>query len=113
MAMKQTTRTLVTTLAFLGAAGAVGLGALWVNKDEAKKAEVKEKSSKLFEIDRAKARGLRLLKAGELVAEVKRADANAPWTIAQPSQLAPAEADEATVSGMVDKLDSIRQKGEV
>jgi hypothetical protein len=112
MAMKQTTRTLVTALAFLGAAGAVGLGAVWVNKDEAKKAEVKEKSSKLFEVDRAKARGLLLLKAGALVAEVKRADANAPWTIAQPSQLASAEADEATVSGMIDKLDSIRQKGE-
>jgi hypothetical protein len=113
MAMKQTTRTLVTALAFLGAAGAVGLGALWVNKDEAKKAEVNEKSSKLFGIDKAKARGLRLLKAGELVAEVKRADANAPWTIAQPLQLASTEADEATVSGMIDKLDSIRQKGEV
>jgi hypothetical protein len=113
MAMKQTTRTLVTALAFLCAAGAVGLGALWVNKDEAKKVELNEKSSKLFEIDRAKVRGLRLLKAGELVAEVKRADANAPWTIAQPSQLASAEADEATVSGMIDKLDSIRQKGEV
>jgi hypothetical protein len=112
MAMKQTTRTLVTALAFLCVAGAVGVGALWVGKDEAKKAEVKEKSGKLFEIDRAKVRGLRLLKAGQLVAELKRADAAAPWTIAQPF-LASAEADESTVSGMIDKFDSIRQKGEV
>ena len=110
MAMKQTTKSLVTVLAFLAVAGVAALGALYVNKDEAKKAAATEESAKFFAIDKAKARDLKLVRDGALVAEVKRASATAPWTLALPAQVAGAEADEATVSAILDRLDSLRSK---
>ncbi|HXN56171.1 MAG TPA: hypothetical protein VN874_07870, partial [Myxococcales bacterium] len=113
MAMKQTTKSLVTALAAVVAAGAVGLGALWVSRDETRKTAAKEQSTKLFAIDKDKARELRIEKAAALVAEVKRASATAPWTIAKPPAAAGADADEQAVTEVIDKLASLKQKAEV
>jgi Domain of unknown function (DUF4340) len=113
MAMKQTTKSLVTALAAVVAAGAVGLGALWVSRDETRKTAAKEQSAKLFAIDKDKARELRIEKGSALVAEVKRAGAAAPWTIARPPSAAGADADEQVVTEMIDKLGALRQKAEV
>jgi Domain of unknown function (DUF4340) len=113
MAMKQTTKSLVTALAAVVAAGAVGLGALWVSRDETRKTTAKEQSAKLFAIDKDKARELRIEKASALVAELKRAGGTAPWTIAKPPAAAGADADEQAVTEVIDKLASLRQKAEV
>jgi hypothetical protein len=113
MAMKQTTKSLVTALAAVGVAGAVGLGALCVSRDESRKTEEKDQSAKLFAVDKQKARELRLEKAGTLVVEVKRDSATAPWTIAKPAVAAGAEADEPSVTELIDKLATLRQKSEI
>ncbi|GAC1543654.1 MAG: hypothetical protein NVS2B9_10840 [Myxococcales bacterium] len=110
MALKQTTRTLITALVALGAAAAVGLGALWVNRDETRKTAAKDQSAKLFAVDKDKARTLRIEKAGAVVAELRRTAAAAPWTIAQPAAAAGAEADELVVAAAIEKLASLRQK---
>ena len=83
--MKQTTKSLVTTLGVLAAAAAIGGAALWVTRDTEKKAEQKEKSAKLFDgLDKAKVRQVKLVRDGKLVALVTRGDAGAPWRIAEP-----------------------------
>ena len=95
--MKQTTKSLVTTLGVLAAAAAIGGAALWVTRDTEKKAEQKEKSAKLFDgLDKAKVRQVKLVRDGKLVALVTRGDAGAPWRIAEPVA---AEADASTVDG--------------
>ena len=72
--MKQTTRSLVTTLVVLAVAGAIGGAALWVTRDTEKKAEQKEKSAKLFDgFDKAKVRKIKLMRDRKLVATVKSA----------------------------------------
>src|SRR3954469_14171287 len=97
--MKQTTRSLVTTLVVLAAAAAIGGAALWVTRDTEKKAEQKEKSAKLFDgLDKAKARRGKLVRDGKLVAVVTRADASAPWKIAEPVA---ADGDGSTVDALV------------
>lgn len=113
MAMKQTTRSLVGALAVLGAAAAVGLGALWVSRDETSKAAAKDQSAKLFTLDKDKARELRVEKEGAVVAELKRASSAAPWTFTLPQAAAGAEADEPAVTELIDKLGALRQKSEV
>src|SRR5207244_2498368 len=91
-AMKQTTKSLVTTLGVLAAAAAIGGAALWVTRDTEKKAEQKEKSAKLFDgLDKAKVRQVKLVRDGKLVALVTRADAGAPWRIAEEGTKAPFE----------------------
>src|SRR5256885_9537653 len=97
--MKQTTRSLVTTLVVLAAAAAIGGAALWVTRDTEKKAEQKEKSAKLFDgLDKAKVRQVRLVRDGKLVAGGTRGDPSAPGKIAEPA--AP-DADPATVDRLV------------
>ena len=109
--MKQTTRSLLTTLVVLGVAAAVGGAALWVTRDTEKKAEQKEKSAKLFEgLDKAKVRQVKLVRDGKLVAVVSRADAKAPWKIAEPVA---AEADSSAVGALVDSVDGLKQKSEI
>jgi Domain of unknown function (DUF4340) len=109
--MKQTTKSLATTLGVLALAAAVGGAALWVTRDTEKKAEQKEKSAKLFDgLDKSKVRQVRLVSGGKLVALVARADASAPWKIAEPVA---AEADASTVDALVNGVADFKQKSEL
>lgn len=110
--MKQTTRSLVAALAFVAAAAAAGLGALYVNRDEARKVAAKEKRAKLFELDRGRVRELRVAPAGKEAVVLKRAGSS-PWTFAAPAQLSGAAADEAAAGALLDRLQSLQQKDEV
>src|SRR3989440_4411103 len=109
--MKQTTKSLVTTLGVLAAAAAIGGAALWVTRDTEKKAGQKEKSAKLFDgLDKAKVRQVKLVRDGKLVAVVTRADAGAPWRIAEPVA---AEADASVVDALVNGVADFKQKSEL
>jgi hypothetical protein len=109
--MKQTTKSLVTTLGVLVAAAAIGGAALWVTRDTQKKAEQKDKSAKLFDgLDKAKVRQVKLVNGGKLVALVTRADATAPWKIAEPVA---AEADGSTVDALVNGVADFKQKSDL
>jgi uncharacterized protein DUF4340 len=109
--MKQTTKSLVTTLVVLAVAAGIGGAALWVTRDTEKKAEQKEKSARLFEgLDKAKVRQLKLVRDGKLVAVATRADGAASWKIAEPiTGDADASAVDAVVSGVAD----FKQKSEL
>src|SRR5215470_7915763 len=97
--MKQTTKSLATTLGVLLLAAAIGGAALWVTRDTERKAEQKEKSAKLFDgLDKSKVRQIRLTSAGKLIALVARADGSSPWKIAEPVT---AEADTSTVDALL------------
>jgi hypothetical protein len=109
--MKQTTRSLLTTLVVLVAAGAIGGAALWVTRDTEKKAQQKEKSAKLFDgFDKSKARKIKLLREGKLVATVARADAGAPWKLAEPIA---AEADTTAIEAMLNAFADFKQKSDL
>src|SRR3989440_2914066 len=109
--MKQTTRSLVTTLVVLAVAAAIGGAALWVTRDTEKKTEQKEKSAKLFDgLDKAKARKLKLLRDGKLVATLSRADASSPWKIAEPIS---ADADPGAVEAILGAFADFKQKSEL
>jgi hypothetical protein len=106
--MKQTTRSLLTTLVVLVVAGAIGGAALWVTRDTEKKAQQKEKSAKLFDaFEKAKARKVKLLRDGKLVATVTRADSSAPWKVAEPVAT---DADTTTVDTMLNAIADFKQK---
>jgi hypothetical protein len=105
--MKQTQKSLVTLAVFLCVALAVGGVAVWVQKDEQKKEEAKEKEAKLFAFDKAKVRTVKLERDGKLVAEAARDAAGKPWKLVKPVQ---AEGDDATLGAIVDKLDGLKQK---
>ena len=83
--MKQTTKSLLSLGGFIVLALVLATAAAWVGRDEEKKAEVKEKSAKLFEVDKAKVRELELKRLGVLVAQLKRESAAAPWKITAPA----------------------------
>src|SRR5437868_13157284 len=102
--MKQTTKTLAGLLALVVVAAAIGGAALWAARDEAKKAEQKEKSEKLFDFDKAKVKALRLEKDGKVVAALTR---ETSWKIAGPLQT---EADESAVNTLLDQLIGLKQK---
>jgi hypothetical protein len=109
--MKQTTRSLVTTLVVLAVAGAIGGAALWVTRDTEKKAEQKEKSAKLFDgFDKAKVRKIKLLRDGKLVATLTRADASAQWKVSDPIA---SDADGTTVDAMLNGLADFKQKSDL
>jgi hypothetical protein len=108
--MKQTTKTLVSSGVFLAVAVALAFAAAWVGRDEEKKTEEKDKAAKLFALDKAKVREVRLSKAGALVAAFKRDAQASPWKITEPVQT---EADDAAVTAIVDKLEGLKQKKEV
>jgi hypothetical protein len=109
--MKQTTRSLLTTLVVLVVAGAIGGAALWVTRDTEKKAQQKEKSAKLFDgFDKSKARKIKLLREGKLVATVGRADAGAPWKLAEPIA---AEADTTAIDAMLNAFADFKQKSDL
>jgi len=109
--MKQTTKSLVTALVVLAVAAGIGGAAVWVTRDTEKKAEQKEKSAKLFDgLDKARVRQVKLVSGGKLVALVTRADASAPWKIAEPVT---AEADASTVDAVVNGVADFKQKSEL
>ena len=109
--MKQTTKSLATTLGVLLVAAAIGGVALWVTRDTEKKAAQKEKSAKLFDgLDKSKVRQVRLTNGGKLVALLTRADASTPWKIAQPVT---AEADGSTVDAVVGGVADFKQKSDL
>src|SRR3954468_1420937 len=103
--MKQTTKTLFGLLLLLLVAGAIGGAALWTGKDEQKKTEAKEKSEKLFDFDKAKAKDLRLSKDGQVVARLSKAEKG--WKLVQPVQ---ADGDDATVETLLTTLGGLKQK---
>lgn len=105
--MKQTTKSLVTVLALVVAAGAIGTAALWAGRDEEKKAEQKERTEKIFDFDKAKVRSLRVEKAGKLVAALSRKDATTGWDITEPVK---AEGDDLAANALVDALAALKQK---
>ncbi|HYV65500.1 MAG TPA: DUF4340 domain-containing protein [Myxococcales bacterium] len=109
--MKQTTRSLATTLGVLLLAAAIGGAALWVTRDTEKKAEQKEKSAKLFDgLDKSKVRQVRLTSGGKLIAVLARADGSSPWKIAEPVA---AEAETATVDALLNGFADFKQKSEL
>src|SRR3954468_6757305 len=103
--MKQTTRTLSGLVVVLVVAGVIGGAALWTGKDEAKKAEVKEKGEKLFDFDKAHAKMLRLTKAGQLVVQLEKGDKG--WRLTQPVQ---AEGDDAIIDPLLTSLSNLKAK---
>ena len=103
--MKQTTKTLLGLLVLLVLAGAIGGVALWAGKDEAAKAEAKEKSEKLFDFDKAHVKTLRLEKDGKLVAALSKGDKG--WKIDEPVK---AEADDSAVDSLLGSLSGLKQK---
>jgi hypothetical protein len=109
--MKQTSRSLLTTLVVLAVAAAIGGAALWVTRDSEKATQQKEKSAKLFDgLDKTKARKLKLVRDGKLVAGIVRPDASAPWKIAEPIA---ADADVSTVDAMLNAFADFKQKSEL
>ena len=109
--MKQTTKSLLTALVVLGVAAAIGGAALWVTKDTEKQAAQKERSAKLFDgLDKSKVRSIRLSRDGKLIAVATRADASAPWKLAEPVQ---ADAEAAAIDAMVTGLADLKQKSDV
>src|SRR5665213_1480158 len=103
--MKQTTKTLAMVGGLAAVALAVAFAAAWAGRDEEKKTEAKEKSEKLFELDKAAVREVALSRAGKLVADFKRDDDKAPWKIVAPVQT---EADETAVNAMLEKLSTLK-----
>src|SRR5437868_15272487 len=109
--MKQTTRSLVTTVVVLVVAAAIGGAALWVTRDTENKAQQKEKSAKLFDgFDKAKARKIRLQRDGKLVATLSRAEASAPWKVAEPIA---GDAGTTTVDTMLNAIGDFKQKNDL
>src|SRR2546426_1029949 len=102
--MKQTTKTLFGLLALIVVAAAIGGAALWAGKDEAKKAEQKEKSEKLFDFEKSKVKALRIEKDGKTVAALTH---ETSWKIVEPLQT---DADEPAVETMLDQLTGLKQK---
>ena len=106
--MTQTTRSLVSVLAFAAVAAGIGGLAFWANKDEAKKTQAKEKSEKLFDFDKAKVRKLRLEKGGQLTAAAEKT--GGAWKLTAPVQ---ADGDAAALDAVADQLSTLKQKKEL
>src|SRR5437764_5174482 len=103
--MKQTTKTLVGLLALLLLAGGIAGVALWAGKDEQKKAEAKEKSEKLLDFDKARAKELRIAKDGQPVARLVKGEKS--WKLVQPVE---AEAEDTAVDALISSLSGLKQK---
>src|SRR5689334_17959211 len=103
--MKQTTKTLLGLVVLLVVALAIGGVALRTGKEEAKKEEAKEKGEKLFDVDKAHAKGLRLSKAGQLVVQVGKGDKG--WRVTQPVQ---APGDDSMIDPLLSALSNLKEK---
>lgn len=103
--MKQTTKTLAGLGALVVVAIAIAFAAAWVGKSEEAKTEAKEKSEKLFDFDKAHAKGLKIEKDGKLVAALSKDDKG--WKIDAPVK---AEADDSAVDSLLGSLSALKQK---
>jgi len=109
--MKQTSKSLVTTLGFLVVAGAIAGAAFWVQKDVTKEETKKEKAAKVFDgLDRTKVREIRVTKEGKLLAAATRPDDKASWKLVDPIQ---ADADATQIDAMVTAIADLRQKSDI
>ena len=105
--MKQTQKSLLTAGVLAGVALLVAVLAALVRKEDIQKEEAKDKEEKLFVLDKAKVRKVRLEKAGVVVAAAAREADGKPWKLVQPVQ---ADADDGAISALVDKLEGLKQK---
>src|SRR4051812_7313139 len=109
--MKQTHKSLVTTVGFLVVAGAIAFAALWVQKDVSKEETKKEKAAKVFDgLDKSKVREIRVTKEGKLFAAASRPDDKTGWKLTQPIQ---ADADGTQIDAMVSAIADLKQKSEI
>ena len=109
--MKQTSKSLLTTLGFLVVAGAIAGAAFWVRTDVTKEETKKEKAAKVFDgLDRAKVREIRVTKEGRLFAAAARPDDKATWKLVEPIK---ADADSTQIDAMVTGVADLKQKSEI
>jgi hypothetical protein len=109
--MKQTHKSLLTTLGFLVVAGAIAGAAFWVQKDVSKEETRKEKAAKVFDgLDRSRVRELRVSKEGKLFAAASRPDEKTSWKLTEPIQ---ADADGTAIDAMVSAIADLKQKTEI
>jgi hypothetical protein len=106
MAMKQTTRSLVTVLGLVIVAVGIAFAAAWAGRDEERKSEAKEKHDKFFDFDKDRVVAISLAKPGFIV-EAERKDAKSPWRIVLPQ---PAAADQAAVNRVLDSFSILKEK---
>ncbi|MFL5375689.1 MAG: DUF4340 domain-containing protein [Myxococcales bacterium] len=109
--MKQTHKSLLTTLAFVVVAGAIAGAAFWVKTDVSKEETRKEKAAKVFDgLDKSKVRELRVSKEGKLFAAASRPDDKTSWKLTEPVQ---ADADGTVIDAMVSAIADLKQKTEI
>src|SRR3954471_19951552 len=109
--MKQTHKSLLTTLAFVVVAGAIAGAAFWVKTDASKEETRKEKAAKVFDgLDKSKVRELRVSKEGKLFAAASRPDDKTSWKLTEPVQ---ADADGTVIDAMVSAIGDLKQKSEI
>src|SRR3954468_19131464 len=109
--MKQTHKSLLTTLAFVVVAGAIAGAAFWVKTDVSKEETRKEKAAKVFDgLDKSKVRELRVSKEGKLFAAASRPDDKTSWKLTEPVQ---ADADGTVIDAMVSAIGDLKQKTEI
>jgi hypothetical protein len=109
--MKQTSKSLLTTLAFLVVAGSIAGAAFWVQKDVSKEETKKEKAAKVFDgLDRAKVREIRVTKEGKLFAAATRPDDKTSWKLVEPMK---ADADATQIDAMVSAIADLKQKSDI
>ena len=109
--MKQTSKSLLTTLGFLVVAAAIAGAAFWVQKDVSKEETKKEKAAKVVgDLDRAKVREIRVAKEGKVFARATRPDDKTSWKLVEPIE---ADADATQIDAMVTAVADLRQKSDV
>ncbi|MFL5376332.1 MAG: DUF4340 domain-containing protein [Myxococcales bacterium] len=109
--MKQTHKSLLTTVAFVVVAGAIAGAAFWVKTDVSKEETRKEKAAKVFDgLDKSKVRELRVSKEGKLFAAASRPDDKTSWKLTEPVQ---ADADGTVIDAMVSAIADLKQKTEI
>jgi len=70
-----------------------------------KKADAKEKSENMFDLDKSQVKELRLSKEGQLVARMEKGDKG--WKLAEPVR---ADADDTVVDSLLGTLSALKQK---
>src|SRR5262249_30348632 len=104
-AMKQTTKALLGLAVLVVVAGAIGRVALRTGKDEERKPGAREKRENSVDSERAKVKGLRLSKDGQLAARLTKADKS--WKMVQPVQ---SDGDDTAVDNLLAALIGLKQK---
>jgi hypothetical protein len=109
--MKQTSKSLLTTVGFLVVASGIAGAAFWVRKDVSKEETKKQNAAKVFDgLDRAKVREIRVTKEGNVFAAATRPDDKASWKLVTPIQ---ADADATPIDAMVAAIADLKQKSDI